>query len=130
MFKAIVSRWIVPVVTLLVILAIVATVLKLSQKVGENLAPIKPRVLVFGATYCGACPSDHEIDQLRKEFPHADIEHIQIDASTYGRAMQAKYHIHQTPTFIVCTKAGCKVFYSLSSLRSWLKGLLGAINET
>lgn len=118
--KAFISRYGILILTLAIVAGLVYGVVKLTQVAGENLAPIKPRVLIFGATYCRYCPSDSEVNALAKEYPWVDVQHYQIDVQGEGHELGLKYHVTRTPTIIVCDGDGCQVFHSLSELRHWL----------
>lgn len=112
------SKWLVPVLTVVVIVAAIWGVLKMTEKVGENLAPIKPRVLIFGATWCQYCPRPEALQKLANDFPGVEVMHYDIDAD---KAESRQYHISKVPTFIVCSETkGCKTFHSLTALRAWL----------
>jgi len=101
----------------LVIVAAIAAVVKLTATIGENLAPVRPRVLIFGATWCQYCPKEAAVQKLADDFPGADIEHIDVDQE---RSRAKQYGVRQLPTFIVQMGDDRKVFYSMTAVRAWL----------
>ena len=114
------NKYLVPILTVLILIGVAAAVLALTRAASEHLAPLKPRVLIFGATWCPRCPTDKAVQKLANDFPAVIVEHIDVDR----RAALAKfYHVKQLPTFIVCDIAGCKVFNSMTAVRAWLTKL-------
>lgn len=118
MIRKILDHTLVPALTIAIIVLVIWGFLALTKKAGENLAPIKPRVLVFGASWCKYCPSERALQQLQDDFPQVEIEAYDADEDA---EQFAKYHVQRTPTFIVCDEShGCKVFFSLAAVRGWL----------
>ena len=118
MLRKLADKLLVPTLTILIVAAAIWGLLKLSQKVGENLEPIKPRVLVFGAEWCHYCPRPEAVQKLADDFPNAQVEYYDVDKD---KAKARTYHIKKVPTFIVCSETkGCKIFHSMPALRAWL----------
>lgn len=118
--KLLQSKWLVPALTILIVAGAIWGLLKLTQKVGENLAPIKPRVLVFGAKWCQYCPTDQQLADLQHDYPDVEIIHVDVDRRP---ELAKQYHVKRLPTIIVCEddgKTGCFLFRSLRELRDWL----------
>lgn len=122
------SRWIVPALVVLILASAVGGLLWLTKAIGENLVPAKPRVIIFGASWCGNCPREAELAKLADEFPNIVIEHVDIDESP---GLKQFFGIKQVPTFVVLDdpqpnpegRIKAKAIYrtgSISELRSWL----------
>lgn len=79
--------------------------------------PPKPRILIFGATWCPYCPTESDIQKLANDFPTLEVQHIDVDEN---KALAEQYHIKTLPTFIVCTDKGCLIFHTLQEVRKWL----------
>lgn len=117
MLRKLADKLLVPCLTIAILVLVIWGVLRLTQAIGENLEPVKPRVLVFGASWCHACPSERALQQLQEDFPNVEVVHYDADMDT---EQFEKYHIRTLPTLIVCGEKGCKVFNSLVALRAWL----------
>ena len=120
MFKRLFDRYIVLLITLLVIVAAVAGLLWLTKAVGENLAPIKPRVIIFGAPWCRYCPSDAVVQKLADDYDCVIVDHIDIDKHP---RMAAKYGVHSVPRYFIEEDGVCTRVQDLGQLKAKLNEL-------
>jgi len=119
--KAFIHRYGILILTLILLTIGVVALVKLTAVAGQNLEPIRPRLLIFGATWCQFCPTDGQVDKLRSDYPGVEIIHYDVDKD---RTPTAKYHIARVPTFILCDPSGgCKMFHSIREVRKYLNAL-------
>lgn len=127
MFARILNRYGILCLTLLIVAGIVFATVKSCNYVKENIP--RPRVVVFGASYCRHCPSDSAVKKLAEHYPGMDVYHYQIDDGGEGTEMGKAFGVQRVPQFFFqpmltidyADPAKEKCFHSMTALRAWLQ---------
>lgn len=76
-----------------------------------------PRVLIFHAPWCSACPSEQEITRLMVDFPNVEVCPINVDENP---EIVREYGVTKIPFIILCDAQGCRITNNIEELRCWL----------
>jgi thioredoxin-like negative regulator of GroEL len=74
-------------------------------------------VTIFVAEWCTKCPTEADIEQARRDYPHVTFEVVDVDKRP---DLKQKYHVTRVPFAVLCTEGQCLPTMDMNELQNWL----------